>query len=382
MTTQHAPLYKSDFIGLDDCVWLYNGAESPPLRGAADALGAYMTYRGSGPGGREQNAAVEENCRRQLAALMNGQPEQIALLGNTSDAISHIALALELKAGDNVVINTLEFPSGVLPWLEWKARGVEVRVVPHRNWAVPVADVIERVDGATRLVMASHVSYMTGARCDYRALYEQLQSTNALLLLDATQSLGVVPVDLEYSDFIVSSTYKWLLATHGAGVLGVNPRRTAALMQNDAVRPIGWRGVSDMFSAHRFEKFTRHTDARQFETGYPSYPTLYALDFSTRLLLGTGLERIAEHVLQLGERTIAGLEGLGFEVMTPRTPEGRAGNIAWICPRGEELAQALQEQRIFLWGGDGRARASMHGFNDEDDIARLLEALRAWKNGQ
>ena len=366
-----SPLNKADFFGLDRHVWLFTGAESPPHRGVKAAVDNYLEGRSHGPGGRERNALIEEKCKANLAALLNTNPTQIALLSNASEAISHLALAFSWKPGQNVVINTLEFPSGALPWLALKSQGVEIRVVEHQNYDFSVENILCNVDENTRLVMTSHVSYLSGARLDYRALYRELQQTQALLLLDSTQALGVAAVDANSADFVVSSTYKWLLALHGAGVLCINPTRTGAL----TTRFVGWRSVREMFAPDRFESFERHADARQWELGYPSYATIYALEFSSGLLRETGIENIEAHVLQLGDQLIKGLDELGVALLTPRARDKRAGNIAFVCARGEELARRLHERDIFLWGGDGRARASIHGFNNADDVKSLLQAL-------
>ncbi|RAV17900.1 aminotransferase class V-fold PLP-dependent enzyme [Paenibacillus contaminans] len=362
---------KQAFIGLNDCAWFYSGAETPVLKESADAVQRYLEFRALGPGGREHNALIEADCKKNVAALLGGSPENIAFLSNSSEMISMIAGAVDFRPGDNVVIHTLEFPAGVLPWLLLKDRGVSVRIVRHNRWEVTPEDVLAEVDGRTRLVMTSHVSYFSGARLDYRSLYDRLKQTGTLLLLDATQSLGVVPVDMNEADIVVCSSYKWLLATHGAGILAVNPRRMADFMP----RSLGWRGVQDMFGQNRFESFDFLPDARRFETGYPSYPTLYALEASTKVILGIGTDRIAEHVLELGGKLIEGLRHLGYETMTPDEPERRAGNICIVSERGDELANELRKQSIYVWGGDGRLRVSIHLFNDSEDLERLLTAL-------
>ncbi|MBP1988755.1 aminotransferase class V-fold PLP-dependent enzyme [Paenibacillus eucommiae] len=366
---------KQSFIGLDTCTWLYSGAEVPVHQGCMDAVNEYLQYRGKGPGGRAHNAEIEQLCKQNLAQLLQGNPENIALLSNSSEIISMIAQSLDFEEGDNVILNTIEFPSGVLPWLLLKSKGVEVRVVDHKDWKISVEDIMDQVDERTRLVITSHVSYHTGARLDYKKLYAELKKTQALLLLDITQSLGAVQVDMNHADFVVCSSYKWLLSLHGVGVLGVNPARVQAFNP----KSVGWRSVADMFGPDRFKTVTFQDDARRFELGFPSYPTIYAMQYSTGLLLREGPERIEQHILSLGGMLIEQLSELGYEIMTPKEPDKRAGNICVVAERGEEIADELHKQQIYVWGGDGRFRASIHLFNDSKDIETLIQALRSFQ---
>ncbi|KIL35490.1 hypothetical protein SD71_13330 [Cohnella kolymensis] len=368
-----ALLPKDQFIGLDRCTWLFSGAETPSHRGSLEAMTEYMHYRSLGPKGRERNAVIEAECKQNLAALMQGQAEDIALLSNSSEAISMIARAMDFKPGDNVIIHTLEFPSGVLPWLALQQQGVEIRVISHQNWQVEPADLLSRMDDRTRLVMTSHVSYLTGSRIDYKALYREIKKTDALLMLDVTQSLGVVPVEMYDADFVVCSSYKWLLSVHGVGILGINPRRTSSILP----KYVGWRSVKETIGSKRFESFDFQDDARRFELGYPSYSTIYALNFSSALLLDIGIENIESHVLSLGSRLISDLRNLGFDVMTPEEPVRRAGNICVKWDAAEDVAQKLMDEQVYIMGSDGRIRASIHLFNDAGDVGRLIELLPA-----
>ncbi|BBH24623.1 aminotransferase [Paenibacillus baekrokdamisoli] len=374
-TNMNALVNKKSFIGLENCTWLYSGAEAPLHQGCQDAINEYISFRGKGPDGRKRNAEVEQSCKENVARLLQGKPSDIAFVSNTSEAMSMIAHSLDFKEGDNVVIHTLEFPSGILPWLQLKNNGLKVRVVQHRDWEISIEDIMDQVDERTKLVVTSHVSYLTGARLDYKELYSELKKTETLLLLDATQSLGAVPVNMNDADFVVCSSYKWLLSTHGLGVIAVNPRRVADF----APRAVGWRSVTDMFSPTRFENFSFHEDARRFELGFPSYPTVYATNFSAGFLLEQGIERIEQHILSLGSRLIEQLTDLGFEVMTPAAPHNRAGNISVASDRGEQIAEMLRVHNIYVWGGDGRFRVSVHLFNDTEDLDKLVDTLKGFK---
>lgn len=361
---------KSEFVGLENTTWLYSGAETPTHRGSMAAVEDYMRSRSLGPIGRDRNTSVENNCKALLAQMMNGRPEDIAFMSNSSEVISMIASSMDWQAGDNLILHTLEFPSGVLPWLKLKEKGVEIRIVEDTNGEVGVDDILRVTDERTRLVMTSHVSYLTGARLDYRSLYRKLKETRTLLLLDVTQSLGVVPVQMYEADFVVCSSYKWLLSTHGAAVFGINRERISLVPAY-----VGWRSVKDMFGPNRFQAFELQDDARRFELGYPSYPTLYSMNFTVQLLLNIGIANIERHVLEMGSYLIRGLKELGLEVMTPVQPEKRAGNISVRHEAGEQIAEGLLKEQIYIWGGDGRFRISLHLFNDKDDVDRLLNKL-------
>lgn len=365
------PLHKQEFFGLENTTWLYTGAESPVHKSVRAAVDAYMDERTLGPRGRAFNARQEEECREKLARLLSVTAVQIALLSNASEAISSVLLSLRLQPGDNIVLNTLEYPSAMLAGLSLGEQDVEVRIAPHNNWMLEAEDLLRLVDDKTRLVATSHVSYLSGTRLNYKKLYETLRTTPTLLLLDATQSLGVLPVDANFADFTVSSTYKWLLGMHGAGVLAVNPQRTRHLNPPSA----GWRSVPDLFSPQRFEKVERYGDARRFELGFPSFATIAALNASVEIILETGIQNIAEYSQSLGTDLLCRLEESGWEVMTPRDEKKRGASISFVCPQGEKLAAALAEKSILCWGGDGRARFSIHGFNDEDDINRAVSTL-------
>ncbi|MCD9021629.1 aminotransferase class V-fold PLP-dependent enzyme [Cohnella silvisoli] len=362
---------KDSFIGLDNCTWLFNGAETPPHRGVMNALNEYVEARSKGPRGRDLHTAVEYSCKSRLAQLMHGKPEHIALMSNCSEALSMIAQAIDFKAGDNVVIHTLEFPSGVYPWLLLKEKGVEVRVVEHRNWQVGVEDILNVVDNQTKLVMTSHVSFVSGARFDYRKLYRELKTTDTLLLVDVTQSLGSIPVHMYEADFIVSSSYKWLLSIHGLGILGINPDRIG----NFAPRSAGWRSVQNIFDPERFQTFQFLDDACKFQRGYPSYPTIYALNFSANLLLEIGINAIEKHILGVGRYLLDELQNLGCRIITPEEPSERAGNISFLCGNEHEIVKQLLNDNVYVWGGDGRIRASIHLFNDTADIDRFISIL-------
>ena len=369
---------RQDFIGVADSTYLYTGAESAPLKSQTQALERYLHERPRAEAGRAEHIATENRCKRQLAGLMGCGADDVGIVGSASEAIILIASGIDFTPGDNIVTNDLEFPSTVLPWIQMKQRGVEVRLVRSRDWQFTPEDVIAQIDGRTRLVAVSHVSYLSGLRLDLEPIAHAAHAHGALLLADVTQSLGVVPVDVGAYDFAVASTYKWLLGIHGGGVLYWNRAR----LPDFAPGAVGWFSVSDFLSDDRFERITWKPTAERFELGMPSYAAIYALENGVRYLQQFGADRIGAHVEALGDELIAGLRGQGWTVMTPVAREHRAGNISIAVADAVTVRDALIGKNVHTWGGDGRVRASLHLYNDSADVAAYLAALRPFAPGR
>lgn len=369
---------RPDFLGLEGVTHLYTAAECPMLARSAAALQAYAAQKSRAEAGRAHHAAVAQSAKTAVGGLLDVAPEEIAFVASASDGINQVCGALDFRPGDNVVVNDLEFPSVTLPWLRLKRRGVEVRVVRHQRWDIPTDALLAAVDGRTRLLALRHVSYVTGLRHDVPAIAEGLRRSGALLLLDATQSLGVLPVPVALADFVVSSTYKWLLGTHGLGVLYWNRTRRPDFEP----AAVGWYSVENLFAADRYERYTLKPDAGRFESGYVNFPAIYALNESVPYLLDAGPERIAAHALALGDRLIEGLARLDLEVMSPRDSARRGASVSFVHERAAEIGPALAERGIHVWAGDGRVRASTHLFNDADNVDRYLSAVREIVQGR
>lgn len=365
------PAPQADFHGLNGRHYLYTGAEGPALRAHDDAIARYVRNKSAWEDGRHAHDGVMQSCRDQVAELIGGNPDNVALLSNASEALNRIIGSIQWAPGMNAVTTNLEFPSVVQPLLRLRSQGVEARVVQHRDWSLDVDDLARAIDDKTGVIVVSHVSYMSGLRLDLDALSRLAGESGVLLVVDATQSLGVIPVDATRADFVVSSTYKWMLGPHGVGVVYCSdPERL--MSDPDAV---GWRSVPDPFTSDRFERYELWPGARRLELGFPSFPSLYMLDASLRYLRSFSPPAVEKHVHALGSALGAGLASLGVKVVTPTRDAGRAGNITFLTRDGEIIARRLAEKGILAWGGDGRVRFSLHLFNDDHDVDATLRAL-------
>src|SRR5699024_982356 len=298
---------KDEFFNIENISWLYCGAESPSLKRGIIKIEDYFINRSKGPIGRDKSKNVSNNCKEKIAKLANSKPENIAFTSSTSESISLIINSLNLKKGDNIIITNTEHSAGVLPSLAQKEKGVHIKLILHKNWEIIIDDILEKTDDNTRAIIISHVSYMTGSRINYKRLYEYLQNKNILMILDATQSMGALPVDAQYTDFLVCSSYKWLLGHHGLGILVENPSKKT----------------------------------NRFELGYPSYTTIYNLNYSIEVLLNIGINNIKNHIISLGNVLIHNLKTLGLNIMSPEGKGNRSGNICVFCKNGKWVETKL-----------------------------------------
>ena len=253
---------REAFPTLEGMHYLNTAAEGIPPRSVVEALTRYGRDKQRGMDGREAHFAEWDAARALTAQLYGLTTDEIGLCSSSSEAYNLAALALRLQPGDEVVINDLDFPAGATPWLQ-ESCPATVHVWRAREGALRVDDLIGLLGPKTRLVTTSLVSFYNGFMIPLPAVVEAVRRhSDALLAVDVTQALGRVPLALAGVDLIVSSTHKWILASHGGGLVGVPAARAEAL----TVPAGGWFHLHDAFGAARFERAESRPGATSFMT--------------------------------------------------------------------------------------------------------------------
>jgi selenocysteine lyase/cysteine desulfurase len=259
-----------------------------------------------------------------------------------------------------------------LPWLALKTRGITVRVLPCPRGYIDLAAITALVSRRTKLVSISLVSYKSGARfLNTRELADLVHQAGGTLCVDATQALGRCPVPLDGVDYLMSSSFKWLMAPHGLAVVYVSPEFRARFEPLG----VGWYSVENVFSPDRFEQYSLKPGAACITAGMPNFGSLYGLCESLRFLLGLHREQERERVDKLCIELRTRLARLGLEMLTPADPRFVSGIVAFASDNAAAIGSALERQGITVWAGDGRVRASLHYYNDERDVQDLEDAL-------
>jgi len=367
-----APLLpKSDFVGLAGIAHLCTGGEAPWLKSHDDACRQFGQLKSAGMAGRDAMFDVYTSAKQQVASLLGIPPDRIAFLAHASEGLNQAIAAVDWRPGDNAVVADLEFPSLVFPLSRLRGAGVEIRTVRSRNHYVAIDDIAAAVDHRTRLLLVSHVSYLTGQRLDLARCAEIARARGAWLAVDATHALGVAPVDAELCDFLVSACYKWLLATHGVGIFAYNPARVGAVTPN----VLGWHSVAHRGGAADPLAVDLHPDAARFEAGNPSLLGLFVLDNALRVFAPFKPQDLLAHALTLGDSLIEGLHARGLPLITPTSASERAGNVSFLADDATGLATHLAERNVLVWSGEGRVRVSTHLYDDPTDLAHFFTAL-------
>lgn len=317
---------------------------------------------------RHGDRRVEKACNG-FARLVGAEPDEIACQPNTSAGLTVVAEAIEYPHGANVVVNDLENPANLYPWMAQRWKGVEVRVVKGVDGAVRLEDVEGAVDNDTRVLSVSQVQWLTGARSDLGALADVAHDHGALLVVDGIQAAGSLSVDVSRDDvdFYACGSYKWLLGPSGAGFLYVREDLI------DSVEPpfYGYRGIS----RNSLDTPRLKDTAKRLELGEPSYLSFVGTGAAIEMLLGLGARWIESRVLRLSGMLHDGLRDLGVDVVSPEDEEMRSGVVSFASGDDRGLHEALVAAGFVVSLRSAGIRVSANFYNTEDEVSRLLDLV-------
>jgi cysteine desulfurase / selenocysteine lyase len=372
-------LRRHEFPVAEKQIYLAHGGVCPLPRRVAEAMGQYAAHCMY----QDQEQFVFQSLTlavRQLAAqLLQVQPEEIALVGPTSLALSFVAGGLAWRKNDNVIIYFDDYPSNVYPWMALAQKGVQVRFLNIRELGrIRSLDVMGQVDENTRLVALASAHFVSGFRIDTEAIGSLLRERNILFCLDAIQTLGAFPVSAADVDFLAADAHKWLLGPCAAGILYVRKS-----LQEQLQPPIyGWHNVrSPDYIAQENIQFRSH--ARRYEAGTHNLAGLIGLKASLELLLEIGIENISSELKRKRARLTPALQSRGWTVLqADAPPENISGITTFYRPNTDMAAlhARLIEANVVTSlrmdrAGQRYIRISPHFYNTDAELDRFLELV-------
>jgi len=358
--------------------YLDNATFGPLPRACVEAASACLRELSEGTSLPVPWASETERVRGLAARLVGADAADVAFVKSSAEGIGLVALGLDWRPGDEVVVYEDEFPAGVLPWLNLAHLGVRVRFVGDRGrHRFDAADVAELVGERTRVVCLGLVSFDNGLRTPVERVAEICREHGAWLLVDATQAAGVLRVDAAAlgCHLLVAHGYKFLLSGHGTAICYVHPDLRASLR----VPEPGWktRRTDDGRDDTDYVDVEFVEDARRFEPSIPNLASIVGMGASLGLLLELGPDEVERWAVDLAAAAAEGVVARGYRVVSSRLP-GERSSILSVEREGvdpDHLEAALREAGVVAAVRGGRLRLSLHGYNDESDVERLLAAL-------
>ena len=363
----------------DGILYLNHAAVSPWPARTRDAVIRFAdenTARGAA--GYMKWIEVEAELRAKLATLINAPSvDDIALLKNTSEALSVVAHGLGWQAGDNVVFAQQEFPSNRIVWQSLESRGVEPRMIDLNIGQSPEDALLDRIDKKTRLLAVSSVQYATGLKIDLNKLGTFCRDNAILFCVDAIQSIGALQFDVQAinADFVMADGHKWMLGPEGIAVFYTTAKARDQLTLNQ----FGWHMVEDQYD---FDQLDWHParSARRFECGSPNMLGIHALDASLSLLVETGMESVERKLIKNTSYIIDNINNIdNFILISDEDPARRSGIVTFRHTEmgTAELYQLLTSKGIVCAPRGGGIRFSPHFYTPQTLLESTIEILNS-----
>lgn len=326
---------------------------------------------------------TEQQLRANIASLINAPAaDDIALVKNTSEALSIVAYGIKWDSGDNIVIARGEFPSNRIVWESLHEQGIKLKqldmTVPDNadsQSTSPEQALMNACDEHTRLISVSSVQYATGLRLDLVRLGSFCKNNHILFCVDAIQSIGALKFDVQAinADFVMADGHKWLMSPEGLGLFYCRK----SIRNSLRLRQFGWHMVEDMGN---FDALTwaPADSARRFECGSPNMLGIHALNSSVSLLLERKMEFIEQQITSKSNYIIKKLRALPkIHIITDSHSRRLSGIVSFkhASIDSEIIYRDLMDHNVMCALRDGCIRFSPHYYITEELIDRAIKLL-------
>jgi selenocysteine lyase/cysteine desulfurase len=373
---------RADFPSVALETYMNSAAMHPLGTFAARGIEQAVAYRlqGAGPGRVDFGADKQQDLKKRYGQLIGASANEIAYTANTSDGENIVVMGMDLpRRGGNIVIDELHFTTSLYMYKEIEKKGVELRIVKHRNWAIDVNDMDRAIDKNTRLVSLALVSNVNGFMHDAKAVSALAHARGAYLFADIIQAVGAVPVDMRALgiDFASAGTYKWLMGERGIGFLYVREDLQGTVLPTTRY---GHRQVANFNRAEL--TWEPLPGAAKYETGGIGVLLAACVSEGINYVQQLGLDKIRAHARQLTDRLQTELPALGYKALTPRGTETPI--VAFELKDAATTAKALQAGKVAgtIIANENRMRLSVSVFNTHEDIDRVVDVLRGQRSSE
>lgn len=362
--------WRAEVPALENYIPLNHCSQAPPNNRTRSALDRYLASWSQKGMDWEGWVAEVELARAAFARLIDADPVDVAVATSVSQAVSSIAGALDYAAPrSEVLVDALEFPTVSQIWAAQRRRGARVRAIEAEGQHYDLDHVA--ASEQTALVSLTHGVYADGTLRNLEPVIEAAHDVGALVLVDAYQSLGTVPVSVQDLgvDVLVSGCLKYLLGLPGIAFAYVSPAVSKRL------EPVatGWFGRQNPFA------FSPELDwadgARRFDLGTPPIIEAYVARAGVEWLLEVGLDQVRSSTLSTSAALLDGGRALGLKVAGPAAADERTPMVALEVADATGVEAGLKEQGIIASARGSVIRLAPHFYTSDEDVERTLNAL-------
>ncbi len=317
---------------------------------------------------------VAEETRTMIGEMINCKEDRIAFLDNTTNGIIWLSQGIDWKSGDRIILNDVEFPANVYPFLQLKEKGVEVDFIKSKNGIVTADEIINSIQPRTKLISISFVQFLSGYRIDLEKIGKVCKEKEIIFSVDSIQGLGAVRLDVEkcHIDFLANGTQKWLLGLQGLAFIYVRKQ----LQEKMKSAPIGWLAVKDAWNLLDFDLTTKET-AERFQPGTLNIIGIYAFNSSMKLFKEFGFDEIEKQILSNSKYFIEELEKIGYRLPLHSLPEKHlSGIVSFKNENAQNMFDHLSRKKIVCSLRESYIRFAPHFYNTKQEIDLVVDSMK------
>ena len=361
---------KFVYLNAANVALMYGGAQQVMWEWQED-----VAWNGSNNFNENAEESVFQELHFAASRLINAGQEDIAAGSSATELLCSLAWAVSPLKDQNVVSTEIVFPSTIYPWQRVaNATGFEIRLAKEKNNFINVDDIIALIDKETAAVSISHVEYGNGQTFDLGLLAEAAHDHNALLVVDATQSAGAIPIDVQQCpvDILISGAYKWLCGPFGAAFMYIAPH----LQEKLEPGLVGFRSHDNMWDLDA-SRINYPETAQKFEFSTMAFGCALGLAKSISFINNIGVQNIFQHNQNLADRLIEGLQTREAVIISPLDGKDRSSivNAHFECIDSEKMIKELKNEGVFVSSRAGSIRFSPHLYNTIKDIDKTLGVI-------
>ena len=325
--------------------------------------------------------AVADETKSMIGEMINCTGDRIAFLDNTTNGLIWLASGIDWKPGDRIILNDVEFPANVYPFLQLKEKGVEIDFIKSTNGIVTSEEIIAAIKPATKLISVSFVQFLSGYRIDLEKIGKVCREKGIIFSVDSVQGLGAVRLDVEKFniDFLANGTQKWMLGLQGLAFIYVRKE----LQEKMKSSPIGWLAVKDAWNLLDFDLTTKET-AERFQPGTLNNLGIYAFNSSMKLFKEFRFDEIEQQVLSNSRYFIDELAKIRYESPLLSLPEQNLSGIVSFSQmdgfpknkNAKKIFDHLSQKKIVCSLREGYIRFAPHFYNTKQEIDLVVDTLK------